>query len=876
MPSSPQITQPGWNAENHPDLAVEQRFDEDGQPTVTTLSHPDLPFVRRVAPAQPGALQGVADEYLQAVARLAIFTPPLPAIGTADDGFGWLDVAWGGPDSGAQAAVDPRLSFWVGRNLGDDGTPAAATLVLLAGNRHRGADGRQRCEGGSVGLRVVMHVAQADKQGLAEVRVTSMSASGWLDARPAGVPLPAELAGPHIEAARQAVARTMGFDPAHTAIHSALLRGQGDDAVLELSGVSIRHSSAAQDKRLCTWSTKLEMPLPDRAQPLRCRSSWLALQASAMARRPLHRASPRDGLDDAGLQRAARRLGGSAGQGGRGGSRRPAGPARFEVLRPTLDEPADPPVPVRKLPDRLARAKLNDVACAHAVERADELFSRLDAWGLRPEHSFKLARLPLKMMPRAGFRFQPDGLTTNAMVQATAPGPGFDQPFDPDRRPQLEVRFGVTSTTRGERVATAAGDLRTEYRSLAADPRWAWHEFAHVLQFASTGELEFRFAHSVGDALAAIVSDPALPMGDAALRGATFPASRLPRRHDRPALQGWCWCGERSRLRRVAGRDAPLLFGGYFEEQLMSSSLFRLYQAAGGDTPDGPASHPAGKVLAASTRRRAAEAVLYLIVRAIQLLGPATLVPAVTPAQFVTALVDADIGTERWTAGEGYDGNGAEKLGDRLGGTLHKVIRWAFEQQGLYAADAGGGRGDVVRDIVRDIVREGPGLPPAVDLYIPGSGERAGGDYHPVPLLPASDDHTPPGWHTDADALWVDDKGLNVKVGNRGRMPATAVRLQAWSRKPGRSTAAWRPLGRPVQLSGEVKPGSLRTVTVGPSPGPGRHEVLVMVSGRGDLSNLDLQSRLPCAAASPPRDAAALMDLLAGDNNLAMRCIRME
>ena len=43
---------------------------------------------------------------------------------------------------------------------------------------------------------------------------------------------------------------------------------------------------------------------------------------------------------------------------------------------------------------------------------------------------------------------------------------------------------------------------------IAADARWIWHEIGHVLLTTSVGELQFRFAHSPGDALAAIVLDP--------------------------------------------------------------------------------------------------------------------------------------------------------------------------------------------------------------------------------------------------------------------------------------------------------------------------------------------------------------------------------
>ena len=68
---------------------------------------------------------------------------------------------------------------------------------------------------------------------------------------------------------------------------------------------------------------------------------------------------------------------------------------------------------------------------------------------------------------------------------------------------------------------------------LAADVRFVWHEFCHVLILAATGSTEFDFAHSAGDALAAIMGDPSskLPVH---WRGVTFPFVQLAlRRHDR-------------------------------------------------------------------------------------------------------------------------------------------------------------------------------------------------------------------------------------------------------------------------------------------------------------------------------------------------------
>ena len=111
---------------------------------------------------------------------------------------------------------------------------------------------------------------------------------------------------------------------------------------------------------------------------------------------------------------------------------------------------------------------------------------------------------------------------------------------------------------------------------------------------ASVGELQFRFAHSPGDALAAIVADPESKLAmDPNWRGSTFPWVFLPRRHDRCVSHGWSWGGSMHyALSQVPESQAPRR-KGYWSEQILSSSLFRLYRCLGGDTtkvgsPDQP------------------------------------------------------------------------------------------------------------------------------------------------------------------------------------------------------------------------------------------------------------------------------------------------
>ena len=137
-------------------------------------------------------------------------------------------------------------------------------------------------------------------------------------------------------------------------------------------------------------------------------------------------------------------------------------------------------------------------------------------------------------------------------------------------------------------VSFALADLRLRQPlGVAADARWAWHEWSHVMLAGATGSLEFEFAHSAGDALAAIIADP-----DSALaahskwRGRTFPWVSLPgRSHSRDVREGWGWTGTLYQRERYFAAARHLCEKNpYWSEQIHSSSLFRLYRALGGDT----------------------------------------------------------------------------------------------------------------------------------------------------------------------------------------------------------------------------------------------------------------------------------------------------
>jgi hypothetical protein len=156
-------------------------------------------------------------------------------------------------------------------------------------------------------------------------------------------------------------------------------------------------------------------------------------------------------------------------------------------------------------------------------------------------------------------------------------------------------------------------------------------------------------------------------------RFVTFPWVNIGRRHDRLPSGGW-GLGWQHRLASVRAPDG----GGYNNEQILSSTLFRLYRSLGGDSSD------------INTQRFAARMTVYLILRAIGTLTPAT--NPSTAAGFETALESADAGD--WVS---------ENI---TGGAYRKVIRWAFEKQGMFQPAGTATPNNNV------------GAPPAVDVYI--------------------------------------------------------------------------------------------------------------------------------------------------------------
>ena len=262
--------------------------------------------------------------------------------------------------------------------------------------------------------------------------------------------------------------------------------------------------------------------------------------------------------------------------------------------------------------------RTNAFAAVNAYYHLDTMMQRLELFGLPFKEYAPTFDPTLLAIHRAAIRPGPggDGRCVNAQVRFLP-----DEWSEAGSTPQhkLEFRFAL---------ADVAPRPEAEPLGIACDVRWVWHEFGHALIAGATGDLELPFVHSVGDGLAAINCDPgsalALPRynddsEEAAVlpaharihaRGVTFPWVTLPnRRHDRKAADGWSWT---QRLGQAAGyHEDQSDEAGYHREQVLSSTLFRLYRALGGDAIDEDDQPDDDR------RRIAADYVTYLIVRAV-------------------------------------------------------------------------------------------------------------------------------------------------------------------------------------------------------------------------------------------------------------------
>jgi len=773
-------------------LWVQQWDDPSGSnPSAILLRHPTAPFVARGPQIDETSLHAIALDYLTHANFPPLGIPPdwLRSLKREDDlFFGWLPLSWPAQDFTDRNAGDPLVSFSIDARLPDGTKLPDDTVVLLAGEKIIGVP-----SGSGHGIRVIAHTHKDKKKGV-EVRITGMSASVppvGLDGRNKSMrdKTPSSL--------RNKIASILRNKTARDALRAqmALSAGLSDSSPVHIRGVRFVEVDGEQRVEVRgTVGVTSSNPTPysgifllqEGGQPLALLSKvelvadaatpggtgvFLTDPASQGGSQDIVQRRPTRSQDALNNCRDPEQI-----TNGRKVSLyypTPAFPEDVVVVCPgfsfedkglpqgtpkAVDLPGDANVP---------EVRSNDFAAVSAYWNMEQLFLRLAAYGLNnspdprnPTYSyFRIAKLPLKLRYRSGIGpgRGKDGQTVNARVLVDGWKSDFVGPTAPGDRPELTIHCALGNLSTRERKPRQ-GNARSpaEPLGIAADPRWMWHEIGHVLLMACVGSLQFPFAHSAGDALAAIVGDAEskLARQNANWRGATFPWVFIPRRHDRSVLQGWSWAGSMHHAAAQVPPSEQLRRKGYWTEQILSSSLFRLYRCIGGDTDADPGNPDA--------RESASHYAVYLIMRGIQIYGTYDVLSRSEPDHLVTALMDADIGTGLWDVTFPFP---QPLQFHRVGGCVHKVIRWAFEAQGMYGS----------------MLRNAPGLSPPADIYIRdlrpivddtpyGDIAYGEGSYVPVSLHCNPTDPTPL-WQADPNAIAVAANGdISVTVGNRIRV----------------------------------------------------------------------------------------------------------
>ncbi len=334
----------------------------------------------------------------------------------------------------------------------------------------------------------------------------------------------------------------------------------------------------------------------------------------------------------------------------------------------------------------------------------------------------------------------------------------------------------------------------TNPMGIAADWRVHLHELGgHGILYEHVGTANFGFAHSAGDSFAMIVSDPDSNAPDRSLLAPFVPL--IVRRSDRP-VGTWAWGGLND-------------LGGYSSEQILSTTLFRIYRSVGGDSSS------------LNRRKFASEIMTYLMLRTIS-----TFTPGTNPGNalaFCNAMMATDL--LNWTS-KGI-----------FGGAYNKVVRWSFEKQGLF--QPAGAPTTVTSE----------GVPPAVDVYIEDgrAGEYQFQQVHWNCQTIWNNNGTIFSTSHEEPILGANNKAY-VKLKNRGTQTATGISVRAFHSKPG-AGLSWP--GDFIEMTyaggtiGNIAPNSSAEIQVGPfnwTPNINAygHDCIIMIArATSDPSNTD-------------------------------------
>ncbi len=558
------------------------------------------------------------------------------------------------------------------------------------------------------------------------------------------------------------------------------------------------------------------------------------------------------------------------------------------ITAPNAGAPPDPGTKTVDLPaNKWPQIRRNDYTAIMAFENCNEFFRIVEGLNIDLSTLIVEAKPRIDVHYRSGIKPGPgkNGQTINARVSIVS--------TKQEALPAIEVHLALGNISRQDRPQNLPADERwAQPLGIADAERWIWHEFGHVLIAARLGRLELDFVHSIGDGMAAVKADPysrladprglasssygcgEVPMTDR-MRGYTYPWVFIPRRHDRAVNMGWAWGGALNRSLLDAPEDDRRDSKGYVTEQILSTTLFRLYRVLGGDTLAGSVADGPDYLV----RERASAVTLYLIIEAIRMMAQ----PPSRAEALEEGMEAADVAILQPLELP----RNLPSMGDTsplpvpwTGGRARKVVRWVFEAQGMFPPDPNKNH-------------NAPGQAPQVDIFIPDMRpciertEHGHIDYEPGSYAPVSLDWTGERrWQADPNAFSVSNGHLSIDIGNRGRDMATGLRLRWWFGLMSGSPAdpnwedndqvTWFEL--PGQtIAATIAPGSIIRCEYEPElqdASAFTHIlILVEVSCPDDRANSSADGLLPTAIAVgelPPANPREIVDLVANDNNLGL------
>lgn len=417
-------------------------------------------------------------------------------------------------------------------------------------------------------------------------------------------------------------------------------------------------------------------------------------------------------------------------------------------------------------------ARTDDFAAVNAYYHGNNLFDVIEDLGFDLTNYFGGTGLPVHLDHRASYG-DPNGIERNAACFGNAAGDGIGF-----------VGYMLTDLTDTTNPLGRAVD------------KWVhWHEIGgHGILWDHVESPNFGFAHSAGDVMAAFQNDPESQLRDLPERFLYAPFRGLDRWFNRAVADGWGWGGTNDSSSRN-------------REAILTTTLFRFYQALGGD---------ANQV---AKRWQASGISSWMILESV-----ANLTPGTNPASAEDFYIDlAAADRDGWTT-EGY-----------AGGAYGKVLRWAFEKQGMWRS-----AGDPTTNI---------GAPEPVDLYV---DDGRAGEYQ----YQAVHWNNQNVWNrTTADGGTTQDPGVAgvesyayVKVKNRGTADASGT-VKLYHCLPGAGLTWPTDFVQAEPLDGlptsNVQANNGNEVKIGPfnwTPNVnayGHDCLLAIVTADGDPSNVD-------------------------------------